>query len=509
MACQNTGTGVVSLAMQNKSHLSFKLTICLLFFILLFGLCRRYDSFDKTGIWHWNFDTPYYVYQASHLSEDTLYIFDERAAVAYRKWFSKVGYITLETFLFYPFQKEEKILSQYAEKPAYRWHVASDTGLIYLFWVAFKLFGDDAPLFAMWQLQLIVDGLVIVLLFLAAQMLLGPMVGLLASFLYAWFPFVHQAGHPIYFPVQTPFYYFWMIPFTVVTLLFWAWVHRFGLKEKPWRYYLLFALFGFFTGFFSMVRSTLLLAIPFVGFFYFLTTEKKLKKRLFLGILLAVLAQTFILSPLVLYNKKVLGSYRLTSRYFWSGVFSGIGFYPNPYRIVHSDNYLVQLARTKFGMKNFYIERPLSFQEVQDFETHFRSEVMEIWEKTPGIFFINALKNLYYAFFLATREDPSAFFEKKYWSVFNFGRLAHPIYSFFYALLLICGLRYAFLLERQVLGGLALILNVGLYLVLSVCALAPPQTSYITGYYLIFYLLLAWGFFSLFQMVFQNKVRKT
>lgn len=498
--------GITILAIENKSHLSSKFTVCCLFFILLFGIFRRYDSFNETGLWPWNFDLPYYVYKASHLSEGSLYTIDKRAVVAYRNRRREIG-LHIQKDFFYPFQKDERILSQYGEKPVLQMYLFSDTGLIFLFWTAFKLFGEATPFLSMWKLQFIVDALVILFLFFAARMLLGSMVGLLASFLYAWFPFVHQNGHPIYFPVQTPFYYFWMIPFTVLSLLFWGYIHRYGisLQQKPLRYYLLFIFYGIFTGCFSMVRSTLLLTIPFVGLCYFFVVMGELKKKLVLGILLALLFQALTFLPILAYNKKMLGSYKLTDELFWGTVFSGIGFYQNPYGIIHHDDFLIQFVRMKCGIKEFSLSNPTSLQIRQTVDPCLKNEVIGIWEKTPRIFFANAMKNFYYAFLLAPRTDlippPSG---KSLMGDFNLNRLTKPFYSLLYVVLLFLGFGYVFLFEREALSALTLILSIGLYLVLSVCVLTPPQTYYITGYYPVFYLLIAWGFLSFLQMVFQR-----
>jgi len=463
-------------------------TWIILFFIVVLGTFLRCSSFKEHKISNWNWrDVPALLNIATHLDRG-LYNYDKRSLFAY---------MNKEDFLNYPFHRSEKLLSKYGKEEIDTQYLFNDPGLSFIYWAAFKVFGDNKPLTSVWKFALLADMLSIVLVFLACRMVFENTESLMASFLYAFNPFMYSfftLKPALRFDIQHPYYYYWAGFFALVSINFWIYMFKHRDMSKSKGYYL-FAVYGLWVGFFSMVRMPVKLIIPFVGIFYFLSAEKKQKRHTAYALLLGVGIQVSMLGSLVMYNKAKIGSYTSSPRYVWSQVIIGIGFYENPYVRGFYDDVVLEIAEEKYNIKRLKLINA-NMKQLEAREGAMRKEVFSIFEKTPELFLKNAVRNLYYAFFLAPRDWG--------WGArgsFNENKLPSSTYSAIYFILLCISGVYCFLFERERFYLTLLLLLVASYFLLTVCLVMPPYSFYISAYYPIFYILLSAGIMNTIRAV--------
>ncbi len=483
MGCENTTE------FFGKKYCAFaaskRVVWVLLFLIVLLGAALRYRSFKNVGLNNWSWDLPCFLSMASTLTEKGFYNYDRRVFMAYRAW---------EDFLHYPFQKDDKLLSEYGEKRIETKCYPCDQGISVIFFIAYKIFGENAPLTSIWKLQLVADLLSILCIFYICRAVFGNAEALLASFLYAVDAFMYSFMPLPFFHIQTTFYYYWMAPFALITVLFWVWVFkRKDLSDtSAARWYGTFAAYGLVVGFFTLVRSVVGFIIPFVGILYFLHGGKQNMRRKIASVLVAVIAQSAVLVPLIVYNKKEIGSYSMVTRYMWHNIFVGMGFYKNKHNLTFNDIDAVKLAESRGIVKNFDITLP-GVEPLKTYEAFLKKEVLRILKSDPFSYAKNVLNNLYYGLLLAPRSEISSTPSHGTRFDFNLNRFSSTIYSFVYALLVCIALLYFFFFSKEKLYMTVLIFSIGLYFVLTVSLVNPPYSFYIYGYYPIFYILLASG----------------
>jgi len=414
---------------------------------------------------------------ASHLDKG-FYTYDKRVLSAYEE--------DKHQFLYSPAHRDEAVLSKYG-KPVYDKFFPNDQGIALIYWTAFKIFGDYAPVKAIWKLQAIVDIMSIVCIFFICRMLFGNAEGLLAAFFYSINAFLDIVKTSPLFAIRTTFYYYWMGPFALITTLFFVWLIKTeaGGDMGRLKRYAAFAGYGIIAGFFSLVRSNLRLILIFPGLFYLLLNKKDRKHKT-IALLVAMVIQFAPLLPISMYNAKVLGTRSVTTRYVWHQIIVGIGFYDNPYNLKFDDSAPMKIANRKYGMK--MTADDIMFPEMKRFkkyEAAMKKEVMQMLWENPGMFLTNTVKNLYYGFLLAPKDDTM--------KVFNLNKLPTTSLSITYLVLLCTALGYFFIFSKEMFYGVTLIIVISLYFLLSVCAFNPPFDYYIYAYYPLFYILFAVG----------------
>jgi len=460
----------------------------ILFAIILLGSALRYRSFNNMGINNWSWDIPCFLSMAAHLDKG-FYNYDKRVLIAYNAW---------EDFVNLPFHRDNKLLSKYGKKPIKDKYFVNDQGMAVIFWAAFKIFGDNAPLYAVWKLQFAADILSMLGIFLICRMMFGDIEGLIATFFYAINAFMLSFSRITVFPIQTTYYYYWMGPFAIVSVLFWGWVFRMerGSDVSAVKRILLFVGYGIFVGFFSLVRTPARLIIPFVGVFYLLCSKENMRGKV-IALLLSLLMQLTFILPLISYNKKTLGTSSTVTRYVWHQIYVGLGFYKNKYNPSFDDVNGVRKADEKYGVKPFDWQFP-TMPQLKTYEAAMKKEVMYILRESPELFVKNTLKNLYYGFFIAQKDESTRPTYKTRFD-FNLNRLSSFGYSAGYALLLFAAMIYFFFKDKPRFYMTLLLLVIALYFLLTVCLVNPPYSFYIFGYYPIFYILLAVGISTFFR----------
>jgi len=464
----------------------------ILFAIILLGSALRYRSFNNMGVNNWSWDIPCFLSMAAH-PENGFYNYDKRVLIAYK---------ACEDFVNRPFHRDNNLLSKYGKKPIKDKYFVNDQGMAVIFWAAFKIFGDSEPLHSVWKLQFVVDILSMLGIFLICRMMFGDVEGLLATFFYATNAFMLSFTRITIFPIQTTYYYYWMGPFAIVSILFWGWAFRLeqNSSASPAKRNMLFIAYGIFVGFFSLVRTPARLIIPFVGFFYLLCGKKNMRGKA-VALLLSLLMQLTFIIPLISYNKKTLGTSSTVTRYVWHQIYVGLGFYKNKYNPSFDDINGVHKAEEKYGVKAFDWQFP-TMSQLNNYEAAMKKEVFYILSDSPELLVKNALKNLYYGFLLA-QKDESARASYKTRFDFNLNRLSKPGYGFGYALLLLGSMVYFFFKEKPRFYMTVLLLVIALYFLLTVCMVNPPYSFYIFGYYPIFYILLAVGVKTFLKALYQ------
>lgn len=479
----------------------------LLLIIICIGFGYRYHSFKKNGLWFWNSELPCLVYIGEHLIDKGLYTCDFRVFPAFHAWFGNSTEKAKGDYLKYSFHRDENFLSKFGKSAQYVKQFTSDPGIALIFFLAFKIFGKEGPLLSIWKLQFVVDIIIIFLIYRLTVPLFGSFTGLVASFFYAVFPFIYHPLSPPYFPSQIPWHYFWMIPFVTITLFFWT--HLLRTEEQKSASQcgrnVLFIGYGFFVGIFSLIRSNVMMILLFMGFLYFLyllVIRKKGLKRFLLAWLLGIVAQVLVMSLISYYNYTAIGTTKFTSRYVWSVIATGIGFYKNPYGLIFNETVAERIAEEKHGIKGFVVSTPKKLQELLDFEKAMKEETLYMFKENPTLFVKSALKNFYYGFFLAPKLPKQT--GRVSLHDFNNYRLPFRAYSFLYLSFLFNVLFCSFKFNKNLFWAILLILSVGIYLLLSVCLFAPPVAYYIFGYYPIFYILLAASIVNIIKLVVKN-----
>jgi len=188
--------------------------------------------------------------------------------------------------------------------------------------------------------QIMVELAIIVVLFLAGRGLAGNLGGICAAFGYALFrPSISMATWSSY--------YYWSIPFSALSLLFWARIPREDAATPERRTTLLaYGGYGLLMGlgaFFRLSFAPLPIAmIPVLPLF-----RRSWRKTL--SAAAAMLLGLFIaLAPQMYLTRHWFKSTTLTTRGIWHGIISGAGAYPNPFGVADS----ADLTAVKWAIDN-------------------------------------------------------------------------------------------------------------------------------------------------------------
>ena len=326
---------------------------------------------------------------------------------------------------------------------------------------------DNIALFIA-RYQLMVELFVIVLLFWAGKGVAGGAGACLAAFLYGTFkiPMVLMSD---------AYYYYWTIPFSALSLLFWTVVYRPGDDRIKihWKY-LSFFLYGVLIGFASFVRLYFTFLPLFMAPLLFVR-ERAIKKGLVL-LAIILLGQSVFMVPQVLYNGKHFGEYALTTRGHWHLFLQGVGFYPNPWGIPDPKDITMDEWAKARGNPNM-------FKDTDASEEWFKKQYLKMFREHPEIFIGNFLKHLKGGLTVSTTDFQF------------FGLVDEPtgfyLVNKFFPWLALSALCILFIVSRsQFWIGVAVSLQ-GLYLLLVVVTWFGNYTPFIASYIPVFILLLA------------------
>ena len=334
---------------------------------------------------------------------------------------------------------------------------------------------DNIALFIA-RYQLMVELFVVVLLFWAGKGVAGGAGACLAAFLYGIFKIPMVLMSDVY-------YYYWTIPFSALSLLFWTVVYRPEDNRIKIRWkYLSFFLYGVLIGFASFVRLYFMF-LPLFMAPLVIVRERAIKKGLVL-LMIMLLGQSVFLVPQTLYNKEHFGKFALTTRGHWHLVLQGVGLYPtNPWGIPDSGEINLNLWAVERGCPDMF--SPSS-------DGREPTEASEEWLKRE--------------YFKMVREHPEFFMEKFYRhlkegltvSTANFqffGLIDAPTGFYqvnkFFPWLVLSALCILFIVSREQFWiGVAVSLQ-GLYLLLAVVTWFANYPPFIASYIPVFILLLA------------------
>lgn len=176
-------------------------------------------------------------------------------------------------------------------------------------------------------LQMFIDVLMCWLVYRIGDKLVGWRVGILAAVFYALFlPGVEMAVRP--------HRDIW------VTFLFIGSVFLM-LEGVEKRSLLRFAAISAATGFVTLMRSTVVLYVFFLGGLLFIVTDKKTGFRFSM---LMVLVFGLTVFPLVVRNYNVFGKFLITRGAFWHAFWGGVGQFPNSYKLYEDDQSVASFA---------------------------------------------------------------------------------------------------------------------------------------------------------------------
>jgi len=334
---------------------------------------------------------------------------------------------------------------------------------------------DNIALFIA-RYQLMVELFVIVLLFWAGKGVAGGAGACLAAFLYGTFkiPMVLMSD---------AYYYYWTIPFSALSLLFWTVVYRPGDDRIKihWKY-LSFFLYGVLIGFASFVRLYFTFLPLFMAPLLFVR-ERAIKKGLVL-LAIILLGQSVFLVPQIVYNKKHFGEYALTTRGHWHLHLQGVGLYPdNPWGIPDSGEINLNLWAVERGCPDMLKPSPDGRDPTDASEEWFKKEYFKMVKEHPEFFIEKFFKHLKGGLTVSPTDFQF------------FGLVDKPtgfdLVNKFFPWLVLSALCILFIVSRsQFWIGVAVSLQ-GLYLLLVVVTWFGNYTPFIASYIPVFILLLA------------------
>ncbi|MDO8125644.1 MAG: LamG domain-containing protein [Candidatus Brocadiales bacterium] len=329
--------------------------------------------------------------------------------------------------------------------------------------------------------QMILDLFVIVLLFWAGRALAGSIGGGLAAILYATFiPSINM--------VSWVSYYYWAVPFSALSLVFWTAVYKPERRTYPLRYAsVLFFLYGMVMGFAVSVRLNFLFLPLFLSPLIFVR-ERAFKRSLVL-LLAMLIGQGILLVPQVLITYKHYGKLALSVRGKWHHVVSGFGSYPNPFGLKDSGD---------LTAVNWAIERggpDLNKLGIQEYDRFMKKEAIRLIKERPDIFLRNFKNNFYTGitltphgrvryiggpgFYGIIESDTDVYLPK----ILKLACL-FPWLVFFSIFILF------FFWHERFWPFISIMLQ-GLYVVAILCIYFPPVDVHSTAYFPVFVLLLA------------------
>lgn len=335
--------------------------------------------------------------------------------------------------------------------------------------------------------QVMLDLFVIVLLFWGGKSIAGSLGGGLAAMLYALFkPSVVMASWVSY--------YYWAIPFSALSLVFWTTIYKPESKIYSLRFsVLLFFLYGMIIGFAVSIRLNFLflpLCLSSLVFF----REKTFKRALIL-VFAMLIGQGILLAPQILITHKYYGKYTLSTRGKWHHVISGLGAYPNPFGIEGSgDITAVNWAINRGGPD-------LNKAGIQEYDKFMKKEAIRLFKERPDIFLKNFLTNLYAGITLTPRDRAQYLGGPVFYGIVDNSNKTDEallpydksVLTFAYASfwLFFLSLPIMFIFNREKFWPLIAVMLQGLYLIGILCIYFPPVAVHTTAYFPVYVLLLA------------------
>ncbi|MEA3347106.1 MAG: hypothetical protein U9Q21_03335 [Candidatus Auribacterota bacterium] len=333
--------------------------------------------------------------------------------------------------------------------------------------------------------QLMLDLLVIVFLFLAGRAIAGPLGGSFAAILYALFK-------PSIMMMSWVSYYYWAIPFSVLSLFFWTTIYKPGNKPYSLRIlFLLFFLYGMIMGFATSLRLGFLFLPLFLSPLIFFR-ERNLKRGLIL-MLAMLIGQGVLLVPQILVTHKYYAEYTLSVRGKWHSVIQGLGAYPNPFGIEDTaDLTAVNWAVSKGGPDPNKVG-------IQEYDKFMKKEAILLFKERPDIFLRNFRTNLYAGITMTPKDSTRYIGGPVFFGILDSDekyvgydpkilKLAR-----FFPWLILFSICILFFFNRRCFRLFLAVIFQGLYVLGILCIYFPPVDNHTTVYFPIFVLLLAVG----------------
>ena len=335
--------------------------------------------------------------------------------------------------------------------------------------------------------QVMLDLVVIVLLFWAGKSITGPLGGGLAAMLYAVFK-------PSVIMASWVSYYYWAIPFSALSLVFWAAIYKPESKMYSLRFSaLLFFIYGMLMGFAVSIRLNFLFLPLFLSPLIFF--REKTFNRAIVLVLAMLVGQAILLAPQILITHKYYGKYALSTRGKWHHVISGLGAYPNPFGIEGSGD---------LTAVNWAIERggpDLNKVGIQEYDKFMKKEAILLFKERPDIFLKNFLTNLYAGITLTPRDRTQYLGGPVFYGIIE-GRNNNDdallpydhkvlIFAYFFPWLLFFSFFIIFFFQRERFWLFTAAAFQGLYLLAILCIYFPPVANHTTVYFPVYVLLLA------------------
>lgn len=359
--------------------------------------------------------------------------------------------------------------------------------------------------------QMMLDLLVIILLFFAGRSIAGPLGGSFAAVLYALFK-------PSIMMMSWVSYYYWSIPFSALSLLFWAAIYKpesrtYSLKVL----FSLFFLYGVVIGFATSLRLSFLFLPLFLSPLIFFR-ERNYKRSLIL-ILAMLMGQGILLVPQVLITQKYYDRYTLSVRGKWHNVIQGLGAYPNPFGVKDS----ADLTAIDWVMERGGPD--LNKVGIQEYDKFVMKEIVCLFKERPDIFLRNFKTNFCSGIAMTPKDrvryiGGPAFFgildtDKKFGildSNKKYVRYDPKILKLtrIFPWLVLFSLLVLFFFRKKNFGPLITVVFQGFYMLGILCVYFPPADVHTTNYFPVFVLLLSVGLAVLVKgvvSIFEGSVR--
>ena len=325
--------------------------------------------------------------------------------------------------------------------------------------------------------QIMIDLSIIIILFWVGKRVAGSVGACLAPLFYSIFkmPMVVMSWVS---------YYYWTIPFSALSLLFWVVIYRPEDKKIKihWKY-ISFFLYGVLIGFATFVRLYFLLLPLFMVPLLFIR-EKSIKKGIIL-LMIILFGQSFFVIPQILITKKHFGRYALTTRGSWHLVIQGLGIYPNPWGIKDSgDVTVVQWAIDRGGPNLNNDEwKGKGAEAFAAYNEFLKNEVIKMFKERPDIFLRNFKNNMIGGMTISTH-----FFQ--FFGIIDTVPSMDKLFKVF-PWLILSSFFLLFIFSRNQFWIASAVFLQGLYLLLVVCTFFPSYIPFVASYIPAFVALLA------------------
>lgn len=329
--------------------------------------------------------------------------------------------------------------------------------------------------------QVMLDILVIILLFWAGKSIAGPLGGSFAAILYAVFK-------PSISMVSWVSYYYWAIPFSALSLVFWTAIYKPESKEYSLKVSsLLFFLYGIVMGFAVSIRLAFLFLPLFLSPLIFLR-ERALKRSLVLLVAMLI-GQGILLVPQILITYKYYDKFTLSTRGKWHHVISGLAIYPNPFGIRDSGD---------LTAVNWAIERggpDLNKAGIQEYDKFMKKEAIRLFKERPDIFLRNFKRNLYAGITLTPHGRVRYIGGPGFYGIIDSDKDVYLPeilrFAYLFPWLALLSIFIIFIFWRERFGPLISVVFQGFYILAILCIYFLPVDVHTTAYFPVFVLLLA------------------